>query len=123
MVRSLVLCSAVVAFAAIAVTQTASAEEKKPLPIKKIMAKAMTKKGILPKVMKGTASDAEKTELVSLMEQLAKNEAPRGDADSWKAKTAALVSAAKTAQNGSAAALGKASKCGACHGVHKPPKN
>ena len=62
MIRSLVLSTAVVLFAEIAVADTASAEEKKPLPIKKIMAKAMTKKGILPNVMKGTASDAEKAD-------------------------------------------------------------
>jgi len=124
MVRNLVLAAAVMMFAVTALMQTASAEEKKPLSVKQVMGKAMNpKKGLLGKVLKGGASDADKAMLVSLMEDLAANDAPRGDAASWKAKTEALVAAAKTVkEGGSTAALNKAKNCAACHKAHKPKK-
>ena len=53
---------------------------------------------------------------------LSKNEPPKGDADSWKKLTGALVKAAKGCVDGDAdagAALRKAGNCGACHKKHK----
>ena len=47
---------------------------------------------------------------------------PKGDAESWKAKTAALKSAAEgvlKGEKGAEEALKKAANCAACHKVHK----
>ena len=69
--------------------------------------------------------------LVELVKDLAKNKATlekyfqvlvkfkpsKGDADSWKTKTEALVAALKS---GKQEDLNKASNCKACHSVHKP---
>ncbi len=123
MVRNLVLSAAVALVAVAAFMQTAGAEEKKPASIKQVMGKAFKPKGLIGKVLKGEASDADKEMLVSLLEDLAANEPPRGSAESWKAKTDALVAAAKTAKEGGATdALNKAKNCAACHKEHKPKK-
>ena len=67
----------------------------------------------------GKASAEEKKELIALFTALSKNEPPKGDPESWKAKTKALLDAAK-ADDG--AALKKAADCAACHGEHKGKK-
>jgi hypothetical protein len=79
------------------------------------MQKAM-KGGLCAKVASGKASEAEQKQLVSLFEGLAKTDPPKGDAEAWKAKTKALLDAAK-ANDG--AALKKAANCAACHKEHK----
>lgn len=97
------------------------ADDKPKFTSKEVMAEAH-KKGLLKKVQAGTATDEEKTKLVELYEALALNKPPKGEAESWKAKTDALVAAAKAAKAGEADAgkkLEAASKCGACHSVHK----
>ena len=90
--------------------------------IKDVMKKAM-KGGLLKKVAQGKASDEEKKSLHEMLESLAKNKAPKGEADSWKKLTAALVKASKDVndgKDGAGAALQKASNCKACHSKHKP---
>lgn len=89
--------------------------------IKDVMKKAM-KGPLLKKVASGSASDAEKKELHEMFVALSKNEPPKGDAESWKKLTGALVKAAKGAvdgDDGAAAALKKAGNCKACHSQHK----
>ena len=93
-------------------------KEEKAVSIKVVMKKAMAG-GLCKKVASGKASDDEKKELISLFTDLAANTPPKGDADSWKAKTKALLDAAK-ADDG--AALGKAADCKACHSEHKGKK-
>jgi hypothetical protein len=85
-------------------------DDKPKFTISEVMKKAFAKKDY---------KSMEKDQLVELMTALSKNKPPKGDAESWKKKTTALVDAAKT---GGAEAVGKAVNCGACHGEHKGKK-
>lgn len=83
------------------------AGDKKPLTIKQIMAKAM----------KGKAyQKMDKAEQIAMFTDLAANTPPAGEAASWKAKTEALLAAAK---DGDAKKLDAAANCGACHKPHQ----
>ena len=86
--------------------------------IKVVMQKAM-KGGLCKKVAEGKASDEEKKQLVELFTALSKATPPKGDADSWKDKTGALLTAAKGTDG---EALKKAADCKACHTEHKGKK-
>jgi len=96
-------------------TNSQGGDKKEPVSIKVVMQKAM-KGGLCTKVASGKASDDEKKQLVALFTDLAANKAPKGEADSWKDKTKALIDAAKS---GDGAALKKAADCKGCHSVHK----
>lgn len=96
-------------------------KEKPKYKITEVMQKAM-KGGLCGKVASGKASDDEKKELAAFFVALHNNTPPKGDADSWKAKTKALVDAATgvlKGDEGAAAALKKAANCAGCHSVHK----
>jgi hypothetical protein len=97
-------------------------EENKPKhDIKEIMTLAH-KKGLAKKVIDGKASADEKKELVDLYADLGKNAPPKGDAESWKEKSTAVVKAAKDVEAGkpgAQAALKKAINCAGCHNAHK----
>ena len=82
---------------------------------KKVMELAHTKK-LLNKVLAGQGNAKDKAKLIELYSALAKNNPKKGDLDSWKAKTTALVKAAKS---GKKAALERAANCKACHSAHK----
>jgi hypothetical protein len=104
-------------------------EDKKPLEIKAIMKKAHTApKGEDPlckRVASGSSTEAEAKDLLALYEDLAKNKPPKGDEESWKKKTSALVSATKDIvgkKEGATDAYKKALNCMACHEAHRPPK-
>ena len=89
--------------------------------IKDVM-KAALKGPLLKKVASGEASDDEKKQLHSMMVSLSKNKPPKGEDDSWKELTGALVKAANDAvegTEGAAESLKKASNCKACHSKHK----
>ncbi|MBI2804164.1 MAG: hypothetical protein HYX68_04170 [Planctomycetes bacterium] len=90
-------------------------DKKKIASIKTVMKKAM-KSGLCKKVASGKASEKEKKQLIALFTDLAANKCPKGEEDSWKAKTKALLDAAKA---GDGEALAKAADCGACHKAHK----
>ena len=96
-------------------TNIQGGDKKDPVAIKVVMQKAM-KSGLCKKVASGKASDDEKKELIALFTDLAANKCPKGDEADWKAKTKALLDAAK-ADDGKA--LGKAANCAACHKEHK----
>jgi hypothetical protein len=108
---------------------TRAADDPKPkYTIKEVMQKAHKDDpdkdvvSIFTKVQKGKASDDEKKQLVELYTALGQNKPPKGDADAWKAKTDALLVAAKEVVDGKDAGvvdLKKAADCGACHSVHK----
>jgi hypothetical protein len=101
----------------------ASGADEKELTIKEIMKKGH--KGEPPlckKVATNKASKEEKQQLLDLYTALSKQKPPKGDADSWKEKTEALVKAAKACvddDKDGPTALGKAVACKACHEVHK----
>ena len=96
-------------------------DEKKPVPIKEVM-KTCMKGGLCKTVASGKATDEEKKKLVAMFEDLAKNKPPKGDEESWKKLTGALVEAAKACaegKEGAGEALGKAANCAGCHKGHK----
>lgn len=102
-------------FGMVLVVNMNDAQDKAKFTISEVMKKAM-KGGLCGKVASGKASDEEKMQLVELFTALAANPCPKGDAKSWKSKTDALVSAAKSADG---KALKAAANCGACHKAHK----
>lgn len=127
------ICVAVL-FAMVTVSAFAVAEDpdnnveaKKPKhTVKQVMGKAMAPKGdkLNKKVLSGEATDAEKLELLDLYISLTENDAPHGDADSWKKFTnAAALAAAKVAvgREGAMDELKTATNCKKCHDAHKPP--
>lgn len=102
-----------------------AAEEAAPkYDIGEIMEKAHRpkNKSLFDQVKKGTASAAQKKELLELYEDLAKNKPEKNAGAEWKKRTDALVMAAKDVvadKPGATAALTKAANCGNCHKAHK----
>ncbi len=114
--------TAAIAMGSMAALHAEDDDAKAKHSVKEIMAKCM-KSGLCKKVADGKASAEETANLVAMLSELPKNEAPKGDADSWKKKTAAVAAAAKAVaegKDGAAAALAKAANCAACHKEHKP---
>ncbi len=72
-------------------------------------------------ILDGNATAEQKAKFIDYVENLAQFEPHKGDADSWKEKTDALLVAVKGTNLD---ALKKATNCKACHSVHKiyPPK-
>ena len=80
------------------------------------------KGGLCKKVAGGKASDEEKAQLLTMFKALGAAKPKKGDAESWKTKTTALVAGAQAAVDGKKTAgglLNKAANCKACHSVHK----
>ncbi len=98
-------------------------EEKPKYTTKQVMAKVFKgKTALLAKVSKGTATDEEKKSFMAYLKSLAKNSPKKGEAESWKVKTAALIKAGEAVvkgDEGGGAALKKAANCAACHKLHK----
>lgn len=96
-----------------------TAQEKAKHTIKEVM-KVCMKGGLCGKVAKGEASADEKAKLVEMFSALGENKPPKGDAESWKEKTGALVAGAKAAAEGKGTdMLKKAANCKSCHDAHK----
>ena len=102
-------------------------KDKPKISIKEVMKQAHGKEtGLAEKVVAGKADKDEKMKLLDVYTQLAVNKPPKGDADSWKEKTSAIVKAAQDVVDGKKDAEGdlkKAINCKACHDTHKPPKD
>jgi hypothetical protein len=99
------------------------AEDEAPKYKTKDVMKKAFKGPLLKKVASGEASEEETKELYDMLVALSKNEPPKGEAESWKKLTGALVKAGKAAVEGEADAgemLKKAANCKACHTNHKP---
>jgi hypothetical protein len=115
--------TAIVIVLGLAIGLSRAADDAKPkYTIKEVMKQAH-KDGLLKKVAggQGTKEDAEK--LLDLYKALGDNKPPKGDADGWKAKTAAIAHAAQEVVDGKPGAgerLTKAANCAECHKVHKP---
>jgi hypothetical protein len=119
--RKLIVAGVMLAFGWLAVSLFAAEDEKPKHTIKDVM-KVCMKGKLCEKVAKGEASDDEKKKLVECFTALAANKPPKGDAESWKAKTGALLEAAKAAAEGTEGASDKlkaAANCAACHKEHK----
>jgi len=125
-----IIVSALATFCVAAFTATSildvQAAEKPKHSMEDIMKKGM--KGddsLLKKVTEDRATDAEKKLLVAYFQALTQHEPEKGDAASWKAKTAALLAATQKVVKGDKAALAQlkeTSNCKACHNVHKGDK-
>lgn len=99
----------------------AQEKEEEKIPIKKVMETAH-KSGLWKKVVAKTATEEEEAELLKLYKALSANTPPKGDKESWKTKTDALVKAAQAAvddKDDAGQLLTKAANCAACHKVHK----
>ena len=102
-------------------TRAADDDSAAKYKTKDIMKKAF-KGPLLKKVAGGEATDEEKKQLHAMLVALSKNKPKKGDAESWKKLTAALVKAGQGAVDGEAkagTALKKASNCKVCHKSHK----
>lgn len=103
---------------------TAGAADKPQYTVKEVM-KAVHKgdDALAKKVTKGEGTPDDYKKLVVYYIALPLNEAPKGDAASWKEKTTALLLAAQALEAGKPGALDQykaAVNCKACHSVHKP---
>ena len=108
--------------AMISVPALAADDDESPKhTIKEVMKKAM-KGPLMKKVAGGDASDEEKKLLHEMFESMAKQKPKKGEAESWKKLTSALVAASKAAVEGDEKApkmLKGAGNCKACHKLHK----
>lgn len=120
--RKLLVAGIVLAFGWVALGLVGNAEEEtKKTTIKEVMKLAM-KGGLTAKVAKGEASEDEKKQLAALFKALHDNKPPKGEAESWDAKTTALVDAAAAVLEGKEGAgdkLKAAANCMECHKAHK----
>jgi len=120
--RKLLVAAVVIGGLALALNLASrAADDKKPVAIKEVMQTCM-KGGLNKKVQDGGASDEEKKKLLAMFQDLAKNKPPKGDEESWKKKTGALVEAAQAIvdkKEDGVAKLKVAANCAACHGAHK----
>jgi hypothetical protein len=74
------------------------------------------------KAAAGQAGETEKKRLLTVLTGLAKTQVDHGDADAWKARTAALVEAAQDivdGKDGAGVRLRQAADCKACHQAHR----
>jgi hypothetical protein len=108
---------------AIGLAALRAADDAPKYTIKEVMKMAHAGDNALAnKVASGKASKEDKKKLVDLYTALVANTPTKGDAESWKGKTGALLDAAKAVEDGKDGApkeLKKAMACKACHTVHK----
>ncbi len=79
---------------------------------------------LFKKITTQKGTDDDKKMLVVLYTALAADHPKMNDDDDWKTRTAAMVAAATdvaAGKDGSIDALKKATACGDCHDMHRPP--
>ena len=106
----------------LALTASHAAEEAKAKHTIKEVMKQAHKDGLLKKVASGQGTKADAEKLVELYESLGINKPPKGDPESWKSKTGAILKAARDVvedKPGAKAELEKATNCAECHKAHK----
>jgi cytochrome c553 len=77
------------------------------------------------RAVKGQASKDDISKMVEYYTSLPLNDPPRGDKESWLAKTSALVKAGEELKAGAPNAVEhykQAANCKVCHEAHKPPQ-
>ena len=102
-------------------TSSAAAQDKAKFTIAEVMQKAH-KSGLWKKVGEGTATAAEKKELVELYTALTLNKPPKGEEKAWKEQTEKMLTLAKECakdDKDAPAKLLKTVNCGACHKMFK----
>jgi hypothetical protein len=95
--------------------------DEKPKYTIKVVMKDAHKGGLLTKVAKGEADEAEKKKLVEYYKALSQCKSPAGEDADWKKKTETLLKLAEASVKGEdvGAKLQKAANCKACHEIHK----
>lgn len=84
--------------------------------------KKCMKGGLCKKVATGKGNANDKAVLIAAFKAMATEKPPKGDADSWKTRTDALIEAAQLAVDGdvrAGLALKNAANCKDCHTAHK----
>lgn len=115
--RNLVMLTAALAIGFLVIANQADGGPKTKAAMKKCM-----KGGLCKKVATGQGSEEDAKTLLAAFKAMSEEKPPKGDAESWKAKTGALVAAAELAVKGDSkagVALKRAANCKACHSVHK----
>ena len=109
----------------VALNAVLAADAKPKFTIKEIMKQAHEGKTSLSKrVSEGMGSKEDFAMLLDYYKAMALQSPPKGDAASWKDKTAALVTATEglvAGKDGSLQAYKAAVDCKACHTLHRPP--
>ena len=123
------VCVAFLAAAVVLTGRLVAEDKEKGKPkynIETIMGKAHKggEDSLRNKVLGGMASKKELEQLVELYVELGKNTPPKGSKESWKKKTDAVIAAAKKVKadpkdEAALKTLDKATKCAACHDVHR----
>lgn len=112
----------------LALTASLTAAPKPKHTIKQVMKEAIKgHSALVKKACKGTATPEELAKMVDYFRSMADCTPPKGDLDSWKEKSGALLEAAlkvqKSPQDKAASlALENAVECRQCHNPHKPGK-
>jgi hypothetical protein len=110
----------------VALNAVFAADAAKPkYTIKEIMKQAHEGKTSLSKrVSDGMGTKADFAKLLDYYKAMALQSPPKGDAESWKTKTAALVTATEglvAGKDDALTAYKTAVDCKACHTLHRPP--
>ena len=121
MIKHIIKLMTAVTLVGFASTATATADDHEI--IESVMKNGMKgKNALVAKVKSGKGSKADIKKLHDMFVKLAKTKPEKGEMDSWKAKTSALVNATGLLVKGDKKGLGalkKASNCKACHNLHK----
>lgn len=112
----------------LALTSSSTGAPKPKYTIKQVMKEAIKgHSALVKKACKGTATPEEVAKMIEYFRAMAECTPPKGDLDSWKQKSGALLEAAlkvqKAPQDKAASlALEHAVECRQCHNPHKPGK-
>ena len=123
--RNLIAASVALAFVGAVSVPVLRAAEAKPKYTTKEVMKTLHKgqDNIAKHVSQGSGTKEEFDKLVEYYASLPLNEPPKGDKESWTAKSTALFKAAQDLKAGKPNALAgfkQAVNCKACHSVHRP---
>lgn len=112
-IATIVACSAIL---------TSSLVFAKSYDMEAIMKQGMKgDSSLFGKLKAGSATDAEKKELLEMFVSLAGHSPSKGEADSWKTKTTALKDAMQALVDGKGdlEAVKTAANCKSCHDAHR----
>jgi len=112
----------------LALTSSSPGAPKPKYTIKQVMKEAIKgHSALVKKACKGTATPEEVAKMIEYFRAMADSQPPKGDPDSWKEKSGALLEAALRVQKApgdkaASLALENAVECRQCHTPHKPGK-
>ena len=119
----------VASLALLALPSSSTGAPKPKHTIKQVMKEAVKgHSALVKKACKGTATPEELAKMIEYFRAMAECAPPKGDPDSWKQKSGALLEAALKVQKephnkAASLALENAVECRQCHNPHKPGKD